>query len=95
MAFRRRGPKKKPDTLGRLMIELRTRSKVWVPCSPEDGEKLRQKIADSMRHAGNALIGDVVIHLDPYLSASVRVEAIEAVQFFASKTPAESPEESK
>ena len=83
--FKPRGrPPKKKDSLGRLMIELRTRSKVWVPCTPENGHALRLAVQDAMENPAKRLM---VLDLSPYLEASVRVEAIEAVQFFASKTP--------
>lgn len=88
--FKRRGrPPKKPDPLGRLMIELRTRSKVWVPCTPEHGRVLRLFIQHAMEDPD---LRGKSLDLSPHLEASVRIEAIEAVQFFASKmTPETEP----
>jgi hypothetical protein len=76
-----RGPKKKSDTLGRLLIVLRSRHQVWIPCSTEDGAYIVGEL-----YAQMAVAPKRYLDLKPYgITGFLLGESIEAVQYFPHK----------
>jgi len=81
-----RGPKKKADDLGRLLIVLKSRHQVWIPCSPEDATKIGAEIHLAIQNNDR-------VWRPEQIQAILRVESIEAVQYFPHKQSAKKESE--
>lgn len=81
MVMRRRRSTRVDDGLGRLMITLRSREKVWVPCPKEEG----MAFVESIKKIDPKV--QTWVFLDPFLIAAVRIEDIVAVQFYDKVKP--------
>lgn len=68
-------PKKIPDATPKLMWVMGSREKVWQPCSEKESKGVLKKFDAAEKKK------EKWFSLEPYATARVRVDAVEAVYY--------------